>query len=180
MESVLFFNFHYLLQAQNKIGPDTVFLDQSVELTKDGFVDQLLHRYLDYASLKGALSLQSLYFVLLTNFAGLSMSLLTQPSAEEKVVGKIVSGAHPIRQYCASQLEALWECMLNNYSISVEERLFLMKGCLLQWFEVSYECMCMNVFIVYWKSLCVCVCVCVCVCTCMYVCVCAINKAMHG
>lgn len=133
-----------MFQAQNKIGPDTVFLDQSVELTKDGLVDQLLHRYLDYASSKGALSLQSLYFVLWTNFAGLSMSLLTQPSAEEKVVGKIVSGAHPIRQHCASQLEALWVCMLNNYCISVEERLLLMKGCLLQWFEVSLECICMN------------------------------------
>ena len=132
-----------MLQVQSKIGPDTTFIDQSVELTKDGGVDQLMRRYLEYASRGGALSLQTLYFVLWTNFAGLCMSLLTQPSAEDKVAGKILSSG-PVRQYCASQLEALWECMLKNYGISVEEHLFLMKGCLLQWFEV-----------------CVCVCVCV-------------------
>ena len=123
----------YMLQVQNKIGPDTIFLDQIVDLTKDGGDDQLMHRYLEYATSAGALSLQSLYFVLWANFAGLSMHLLIQPSStEEKVAGKVVSNSQLVRP----QLEALWERMLDVYGISVEERLFLVKSCFLQWFEV--------------------------------------------
>ncbi len=118
------------------VGPSTQFYDSGVELTRDGLYGR--HDYLKHVT-RGTLSLHSLYLVLWSNFASFSLALLTQPSAEKDLAGKILSNGEPVREYCVAQMKKLWGLLRNGLGISDEERLMLVKGCLNNLLEVSQE-----------------------------------------
>lgn len=123
-----------MLQYDSVVGPSTQFYDAGVELTSEGLYGR--HDYLKHAT-RGTLSLHSLYLVLWSNFASFSMALLTQPSAQKDLTGKILSTNEPARDYCATQMKKLWNLLRNGLGISDEERSLLVKGCLNNLLEVN-------------------------------------------
>jgi len=123
-----------LPQFDSRVGPSYRFYDQGVELTDEGLYGH--HGYTRHAT-RGTLSLHSLYLLLWANFAAFCTALLFHSEAEDKLVGSVFSeGVEPVRQYCVSQLRQLWGHLRNSLTISDEERLLLVGGCLNQLFEV--------------------------------------------
>lgn len=123
-----------LPQYNSRVGPSYRFYDQGVELTDEGLYGH--HGYTKHAT-RGTLSLHSLYLLLWANFAAFCTALLFHSEAEDKLVGSVFSeGVEPVRQYCVSQLRQLWGHLRNSLTISDEERLLLVGGCLNQLFEV--------------------------------------------
>ena len=105
-----------------------------MELTREGLYGR--HDYLKHVT-RGTLSLHSLYLMLWSNFASFSVALLTQPSAEKDLVGKIISNTEPVREYCVGQMKKLWGLLRNGLGVSDEERLLVVKGCLNNLLEVK-------------------------------------------
>lgn len=116
------------------VGPNAQFYDTGVELTAEGLYGR--HDYLKHIT-RGTLSLHSLYLILWSNFASFSLALLTQPNAEANLAGKILSNSEPAREYCVAQMRKLWVLLRNGLSVSDEERLLLVKGCLNNLLEVQ-------------------------------------------
>ena len=115
------------------VGPSTQFFDSGVELTPEGLYGR--HDYLKHVT-RGTLSLPSLYLILWSDFASFSLSLLTQPSAQKQLSGKILSNSEPPREYCVAQMKKLWSLLRSGLGISDEERLVLVQGCLNSLLEV--------------------------------------------
>ena len=124
------------VQYDSPVGPSEEFYyDHGVELRpEDGLYGK--HDYIKHAT-RGTLSIHSLYLILWSSFAGFSLALLTQPSAEKELTGKVFSGSEPVRQYCATQLQRLWQLLRSGLGVCNEERLMLVQGCLNTLFEVG-------------------------------------------
>ena len=114
--------------------PNSLFYDCGVELSPEGTYGR--QDYLSHAN-RGTYTLHSLYLILWANFAALSVSLLTQPGATEKIHGTVISNWLSIRHYCVSQLRTVWLHIRNNLGISDEERSFFIMRCMKKLFEVS-------------------------------------------
>ena len=65
------------------------------------------------------------------------MAMLLLPNAEEAIKGILISSDVPIRQYCLSQLTALWRHISYNLGISHEDRSYLVTRCLENFYTVS-------------------------------------------
>ena len=63
--------------------------------------------------------------------------MLMLPNAEESIKGVLISSDMPIRQYCLSQLTALWRHISYNLGISYEDRSHLITRCMSKLYEVS-------------------------------------------
>ena len=120
------------IQFKEKIMEEHLY-DCGVELSPDGAYgrpDYLLH------ATRGTLSLQSLYLLLWTNFGAFCMALITQPDAQEKISGPVISTGQHIRHYCVSQLRSVWRHMNNNLQMSSEELSFFIMRCMQTMMEV--------------------------------------------
>ena len=126
-----------MLQYDTPVGPDTKFYDSGVKLSSEGFFGR--HDYIQHAT-RGTLNIQSLYLVLWSNFCGFSIALLSQPDAELKLAGKLISEEESIRQYCVSQMFKMWNLLKEGLNISEEERRLLVRGCLNNLLEVCWWC----------------------------------------
>lgn len=124
------------------VGPSTQFFDSGVELTPEGMYGS--HDCLKHVT-RGTLSLPSLYLVLWSNFASFSLALLTQPSAEQDLAGKLLSKSEPVRDYCVAQMRKMWALLRSGLGMSDEERLILVQGCLNNLLEVRGQLFPFNV-----------------------------------
>ena len=118
---VLFSRICYTLQYEGKITEGRLY-DCGVELSSDGTYGR--PDYLPHAT-RGTLSLHSLYFLLWANFGSFCMALLTQPDAQQRISGPVISKWQAIRHYCVMQLRSVWLHMGNKLKISPEEQSFL-------------------------------------------------------
>jgi len=109
--------------------------DCGVELSPDGTYGR--PDYLHHAT-RGTLSLQSLYLLLWANFGAFCMALITQPDAQEKISGPVISSWQHIRHYCVSQLRSVWWHMNNNLQMSTEELSFFIMKCMQTMIEVTH------------------------------------------
>ncbi len=119
------------------MGPNTQFYDAGVELTSEGLYGRF--DYLKHAT-RGTLSLHSLYMLLWSNFSSFSLSLLTQPEAEQNLSGKLLSKSEPPRELCVGQMKKLWSLLGTGMGLSEEEKLLLVKTCLNNLLEVCPTC----------------------------------------
>ena len=123
-----------LLQYDSKISHNGCLYNCGVELTPDGYFGH--HDYLKHAC-RGIYTLHSLYFLLWANFGAFCIALLTQPDADKKLCGTIISDSLPIRHYCVSQLKTLWLSMRDNLNITSEQRSSLVTRCMKRFYEVN-------------------------------------------
>ena len=115
------------MQYNTKISPEGLLYDCGVELTAEGELGR--QDYNEHAG-RGTYTLHSLYLLLWSNFGAFCMALLTQPDADTKIHGPIISDWQSIRHYCVSQLKSVWQHMRNNLGLSEEERIFLATKCM--------------------------------------------------
>ena len=109
------------VQYDSKIGTEGLLYDCGVELTEDGLLGR--QDYKQHAN-RGTYSLHSLYFLLWANFGSFCISLLTQPEAEARLHGPIISKEVSVRHFCVSQLRSMWRHMRDSLGLSEEERSF--------------------------------------------------------
>ena len=128
----LLFCSHDSLQYEGKITEGRLY-DCGVELSSDGTYGR--PDYLPHAT-RGTLSLHSLYFLLWANFGSFCMALLTQPDAQQRISGPVISEWQTIRHYCVMQLRSVWLHMGNKLKISPEEQSFLTLRCMHNLLEV--------------------------------------------
>ena len=114
-----------------------MFYDEGVQLTSNGFYGQ--HNYIKHAT-RGTLSLQSLYLLLWANAGAFCVGLLTDPEAENKLLGSVFPEHFTVRHFCMSQLRTLWKHLSVSLGISVEERSFLVSRCMWNLMKVQYYC----------------------------------------
>ena len=107
--------------------------DCGVELTCDGIYGR--SDYLSHAT-RGTLSLHSLCLILWGNFSAFCMALLTQPDADRKISGPVISSSHPIRDYCVMHLRNVWLYIGKNLKMSLEEQSFFLMQCMEKCLEV--------------------------------------------
>ena len=86
---------------------------------------------------RGTYTLHSLYLLLWANFGTFCMALLTQPDAEEKIHGHIISINLSLRNYCVSQLKMLWKHIRDNLGLSEEQRSFFVMDAMTKIYEVG-------------------------------------------
>ena len=109
------------MQYNSVIKRDGLQYDCGVELSPEGqFGRQDYKRH----ACRGTYTLHSLYLLLWANFGAFCMSLLTQPNADARIHGVIISEWLSLRHYCISQLKTLWMHMRNNMGLSEEQRAF--------------------------------------------------------
>ena len=108
-----------------------------MELTAEGEIGR--QDYNKHAG-RGTYTLHSLYLLLWSNFGAFCMALLTQPDADAKIHGPIISDWQSIRHYCVSQLRTVWQHMRNNLGLSEEERTFFVTRCLKNFHKVHDGC----------------------------------------
>ena len=101
--------------------------DCGVELSADGKYGR--PDYLPHAT-RGTLNLHSLHLILWANFSAFSMALLTQPDAQQKISGPVISSWQSVRHYCVSQLRSVWLHMGSNMKLSLEEQSFFIMKCM--------------------------------------------------
>ena len=104
-----------------------------MELSSDGMYgrpDYLIH------ATRGTLSLHSLYLILWANFSAFYMALVTQPDAQEKISGPIISPKQHIHHYCIGQLRNAWRHMGDKLSLSPEKHSFFIMQCMERLLEV--------------------------------------------
>ena len=65
------------------------------------------------------------------------MAMLLLPNSEEAIKGILIASDVPIRQYCLSQLTALWKHISHNLGISHEDRSYLVSRCMRNFYAVS-------------------------------------------
>ena len=114
-----------------------MFYDEGVQLTSNGFYGQ--HNYVKHAT-RGTLSIQSLYLLLWANAGAFCIGLLTDPEAENKLLGSVFPEHFTVRHFCMSQLRSLWKHLSVSLGISVEERSFLVSRCMWNLMKVQYYC----------------------------------------
>lgn len=107
--------------------------DSGVELTSEGTYGR--PDYLPHAT-RGTLSLHSLYLILWANFSAFSMALLTQPDAQQKISGPVISSSQPVQHYCVTQLQNVWIHIGKNMKMSLEEQSFFLMQCMENFLEV--------------------------------------------
>eukprot|EP00731_Ephydatia_muelleri_P021734 Em0014g325a len=115
-----------------KVSRNGLHYDCGVELSPDGLFGR--QDYLKHAG-RGTYTLHSLYLLLWANFGAFCVALLTQPNADKKLHGTIISDYLPIRNYCVYQLRKIWDHMKNNLNISDEERSTLLMRCMNRFYE---------------------------------------------
>ena len=121
-----------IIQYPDKISENRLY-DCGVELSRDGMYGR--PDYLPHAT-RGTLSLDSLYFILWTNFTAFYMALATQPDALEKIRGPIISPRQDVHHYCVGQLRNAWLHMGNKLSLSPKEQSFFIMQCMERLLEV--------------------------------------------
>ena len=109
------------MQYNSMIKRDGLQYDCGVELSSEGQFGR--QDYKQHAC-RGTYTLHSLYLLLWANFGAFCMSLLTQPDADARIHGVVISEWLSLRHYCISQLKTLWLHMRNNMGLSEEQRSF--------------------------------------------------------
>ena len=104
-----------------------------MELSRDGLYGR--PDYLPHAT-RGTLSLHSLYLILWANFSAFYMALVTQPDAQEKISGPIISPKQHAHHYCMGQLHNAWRHMGDKLSLSPEEQSYFIMQCMERLLEV--------------------------------------------
>ena len=79
--------------------------------------------------------------------------MVTQPDAQEKICGPIISPWQHVRHYCVQQLRLAWFHMGNKLNLSTEEQSFFIMQCMEGLLEVC-DSLSMTVETVYNKFLC--------------------------
>lgn len=110
--------------------------DHGVELTQSGEFSRQDKKH----ACRGTYTLHSLYLLLWANFGSFCMSLLTQPNSDEHIRGHIFSEQLPLRQYCVTQLKALWVHIQNNLGLSDEQRIFFIMTAMTKFHQVNIMC----------------------------------------
>ena len=119
------------------VGQNDVYYDNGVQFTSSGFFGH--QSYIKHAT-RGTLSLHSLYLLLWANVGAFCIGLLTDPDAENKLVGSIFADYFPVRMFCMKQLKELWHHLSTTIGISVEERSFLVSRSMWNLLKVSHRC----------------------------------------
>ena len=65
------------------------------------------------------------------------MALVTQPDAEEKISGPIISRREHVHHYCRGQLRNVWLHMGDKLSLSLKEQSFFIMQCMERLLEVG-------------------------------------------
>ena len=124
---------YVLFQYDTIVGSDGKMYDDGIQLTQDG-----LYRFAEYIrrAENGPLNLHSFYLLLFVNLGAFCMALLTQPHAEERMRGTVISQKWPFRNYCTVTLQAVWKHMRSSLHLTLEKQSYLISQSLRQFLKV--------------------------------------------
>lgn len=85
---------------------------------------------------KRRISLHAQYLLLLANFSAFCISLYTQEKATDNISGPVMTPELSVRHYCLGQLKTIWNHILTNLNLSLEEASHLIMRTLLKFLQV--------------------------------------------
>ena len=125
-----------LLHSQKpniKVNANPFHYDCGIILLNNGKLNETI--YNEYTT-RGAYTMPSLYSLLWTNIGAFCIALLTQPDADTKLHGPIISKWLPLRHYCLAKLNEISLLIKSKLDISEEVFTLLMMSCMKKLCEV--------------------------------------------
>ena len=120
-------------KADIKVNGKPYHYDCGIVLLDDGKLNKLITN--PYTN-RGAYTLPSLYSLLWTNIGAFCIALLTQPDADKKLHGPIISSWLPLRHYCLAKLNEISLLIKSQLNIQEEVFFLLIMNCMKKLCEV--------------------------------------------
>ena len=120
-------------EAGIKINAKPFHYDCRIVLLNDGKLNKTIT---NAHTNRGAYTLPSLYSLLWTNIGAFCIALLTQPDADKKLHGPIISEWLPLRHYCLAKLNEISLLIKSKQNIPEEVFFLLIMNCMKKLCEV--------------------------------------------